>query len=64
MRLKPWVKVVLGILGVFLVLCVMRYIGVSLYEHDKEKAIKRCGGENNIVEKVTNQGDIYFNCKD
>lgn len=64
MKLRLWVKVVLGILGIVLVLCVMHFIGTSLYNHDKENAIKRCGGENNIVEKVTNQGDIYFNCKD
>lgn len=32
-------------------------------QHERERAIKRCGGENNIVERYTNQGDLYFTCK-
>lgn len=29
----------------------------------KNKAISKCGGKNNIIEKYTNEGDIYYICK-
>lgn len=41
-------------------------LGLLLQEQDnreRNRAIERCGGENNIVKKYTNQGDVYFQCK-
>lgn len=31
-------------------------------QHERNRAIERCG-ENNIIEKYTKEGDIYFQCK-
>lgn len=30
---------------------------------EKNNAIERCGGLENVVEKYTSQGDVYFTCK-
>lgn len=35
----------------------------ALDNYEKNRAIERCGGVDNIVEKYTNQGDIYYQCK-
>lgn len=32
-------------------------------QHEYNRAVERCGNENNIVEKYTNQGDKYYTCK-
>lgn len=63
MRLKLWVQVTLMTLATMIAVGGLFLMFHAMYVHDKENAIKRCGGEQNIVEKRTNQGDIYFNCK-
>ena len=46
---------------VIIALCVM---GLQAQDNQVRKnAIERCGGENNIVERHTNQGDRYYTCK-
>ena len=32
-------------------------------KNEKQRAIKRCGGEDNIVEHYTKDGDVYWTCK-
>ena len=32
-------------------------------QHEKERAIARCGSESNLVEHYTQQGDVYYSCK-
>jgi len=32
-------------------------------KHERNRAIERCGGEDNIVEHYTKEGDLYFSCK-
>lgn len=63
MKLKLWVQIVLMSIVTLIVFGGMLSLFHAMYVTDKENAIKRCGGESNIVEKRTNQGDIYFNCK-
>lgn len=36
----------------------------ALDKSEYNNAIKRCGGKDNIVEKHTNQGDKYYECKE
>lgn len=49
-----------AIVGV-LVLC---FYGLNaLDRHERNRAIERCGGVDNIVERYTNQGDTYYQCK-
>ena len=48
-----------AIVGV-LVLC---FYGLNaLDRHEYNRAIERCGADN-IVERYTNQGDVYYTCK-
>lgn len=51
-----------GIVSVVIIaLCVM---GLQAQDNQVRKnAIERCSGENNIVERYTNQGDRYYTCK-
>lgn len=35
----------------------------ALDEQTKKDAIERCGGIENIVEKHTKEGDVYYSCK-
>ena len=32
-------------------------------KNEKQRAIKRCGGEDNIIEHYTKDGDVYWTCK-
>lgn len=53
---------------IFYSLCLLAIIGcfwlLSLQDQYEEKrAIKRCDGKDNIVERYTNQGDKYYTCK-
>lgn len=43
-----------------LVLCI--YGLNALDRHEYNRAVERCGADN-IVERYTNQGDIYYTCK-
>ena len=47
---------ILGIVGCFKLLELQ-------YNHEKDRAITRCGSENNIVENFTKDGDSYWTCK-
>ena len=47
---------ILGIVGCFKLLELQ-------YNHEKDRAITRCGNENNIVEHFTKDGDSYWTCK-
>ena len=47
---------ILGIIGCFKLLELQN-------QHERERAIARCGSENNIVEHHTKEGDLYFSCK-
>lgn len=47
---------ILGIIGCFKLLELQ-------YNHERNNAITRCGGENNIVEHHTKEGDSYWTCK-
>ena len=31
-------------------------------QHEYNRAVERCGGESNIVQHYTNQGDKYYTC--
>ena len=53
---------------VFYGICILGIVGCfKLLElqdqHERERAITRCGGANNIVEHYTKEGDLYFSCK-
>lgn len=51
--------ITISILGIFL-------CGLALQAQDnktRKDAIERCGGENNIVERYTNQGDLFYSCR-
>lgn len=53
---------------IFYSLCLLAIIGcfwlLNLQDQYEEKrAIKRCDGKDNIVERYTNQGDKYYTCK-
>lgn len=47
---------ILGIIGCFKLLELQ-------HNHEKDRAITRCGNENNIVEHFTKDGDSYWTCK-
>ena len=47
---------ILGIIGFFKLLELQ-------YNYEKNRAIARCGSENNIVEHFTKEGDSYWTCK-
>ncbi len=47
---------ILGIVGCFKLLELQD-------QHERERAIARCGNENNIVEHFTKDGDSYWTCK-
>lgn len=60
--LKESVKEVLVVIGMILVigLCIK---GLALQEqHEYKRAVERCGGESNIVQHYTSQGDKYYTC--
>jgi len=58
-KMQDLLLIIIGI-GI-LILC---FYGLSaLDKHEKNRAIERCGGYNNIIEKYTNQGDTYYICK-
>lgn len=53
---------------IFYSLCLLAIIGcfwlLNLQDQYEEKrAIERCDGKDNIVERYTNQGDKYYTCK-
>ena len=51
--------ITISVLAIFL-------CGLALQAQDnktRKDAIERCGGENNIVERYTNQGDLFLSCK-
>lgn len=31
-------------------------------QHEEQRAVERCGGQDNIVKHYTNQGDAYWTC--
>lgn len=44
-----------------LALCIW---GLKALDQDtKNRAIERCGSENNLVERYTKEGDLYYTCK-
>lgn len=48
------------IVGVIVVL----FSGLSaLDRHERNRAIKRCGSESNLIEKYTSTGETYYQCK-
>lgn len=47
------------LLGVLFCMWVLAMLNNS----EKKNAIERCGGEDNIVERYTKEGDIYYQCK-
>ena len=47
---------ILGIVGCFKLLELQ-------YNYEKDRAITRCGNENNIEEHFTKDGDSYWTCK-
>ncbi len=55
-------KIMFGLVSIVIItLCIM---GLQAQDNQVRKnAIERCGGENNIVERHTNQGDRYYTCK-
>ena len=56
-------KIICVLILVFLfMLCVKALDEVD--KSERRNAIKRCGGEDNIVEKYTSTGDVYYACKE
>jgi hypothetical protein len=47
---------ILGMVGCFKLLALQD-------QHEKERAIARCGSEENLVEHYTKDGDIWWSCK-
>lgn len=48
------------IVGVIVIL----FNGLSaLDRHERNRAIERCGGESNLIEKYTSTGETYYQCK-
>lgn len=67
LRLKREIKEKLEKVAFYSV-CVLALVGcfwlLNLQDkHEEQRAIERCGGKDNIVERYTNQGDIYYTCK-
>lgn len=67
LRLKREIKERLQMF-VFYGLCILAIVGcfwlLNLQDqHEEKRAIERCGGKDNIVERYTNQGDKYYTCK-
>lgn len=54
------VLVVLLLVGVLVGLV---KLNIAMDEEAKANAIERCGGEQNIQERYTKDGDIYWVCK-
>lgn len=49
-----------GIISIF----VLSIYGlIALDRNERERAISRCGGENNIIERDTTTGETYYICK-
>ena len=54
------------ILEVLLIVGVLALCAYGLKYQDQkeyERAIERCGDAQNLVERYTNQGDVYYTCK-
>ena len=60
--LKSWVKETL-----FVIVAILAIVGCFKLlqlqdQHEYQRAVERCGGESNITERYTNQGDKYDTC--
>lgn len=66
MKLRKGFEVAKKVAGVLVVIMIFYGLFSLLRlqdEHERNRAIERCGGENNIVEHYTKEGDLYFSCK-
>ena len=66
MKLRRGFEVVKKVAGVLLVVAIFWGLFSLLKlqdDYERGRAIERCGGEDNIVERYTKEGDLYFTCK-
>lgn len=62
-EIKEKLQTILEVMVIVGVLALCAYSLKALDRHEYNRAIERCGDTNNIVERYTNQGDKYYQCK-